>query len=161
MNASERSLHLTRIAAKAAYDRMATHVVAFDVSQQLAITDVFLIATANSDRQVSAVVDAVEEALRAEDAKRVRIEGDRDNRWVLVDFLDLVVHVMQPDERAEYALERLWGDCPRIELGLDGEDDPERTGAEPAAPAPPEADRPVESEDRSALADQVVDEESE
>ncbi|WOP17698.1 ribosome silencing factor [Raineyella sp. LH-20] len=119
MTATERSVHLARVAAQAAADKLATNLVAFDVSEQLAITDIFLVATAANDRQVGAVVDAIEEALHREDVKRTRIEGDRDQRWVLVDFLDLVVHVMQPDERALYALERLWGDCPRVELAVE------------------------------------------
>ncbi len=119
MTAVERSVHLTRVAAQAAADKLATDLVAFDVSEQLAITDIFLVATAANDRQVGAVVDAIEEALHREDVRRTRIEGDRDQRWVLLDFLDLVVHVMQPDERTLYALERLWGDCPRVDLGVE------------------------------------------
>ncbi|MEA5155122.1 ribosome silencing factor [Raineyella sp.] len=119
MTATERSVHLARVAARAAADKLATDLVAFDVSERLAITDIFLVATAANDRQVGAVVDAIEEALHREDAKRTRIEGDREQRWVLIDFLDVVVHVMQPDERALYALERLWGDCPRVELGVE------------------------------------------
>lgn len=119
MTATERSVHLARVAARAAADKLATDLVAFDVSERLAITDIFLVATAANDRQVGAVVDAIEEALHREDAKRTRIEGDREQRWVLIDFLDVVVHVMQPDERALYALERLWDDCPRVELGVE------------------------------------------
>ena len=119
MTATERSVHLAQVAAQAAADKLATNLVAFDVSEQLAITDIFLVATAANDRQVGAVVDAIEEALHREDVKRTRIEGDREQRWVLLDFLDLVVHVMQPDERTLYALERLWGDCPRIALGVE------------------------------------------
>lgn len=119
MTATENAVHLARIAAQAAADKLATDLVAFDVSQQLAITDVFLVVTAGSDRQVGAVVDAIEEALHKEGVKRKRIEGDRDRRWVLIDFLDLVVHVMQGEERSLYSLERLWGDCPRLELGVE------------------------------------------
>lgn len=119
MTATENAVHLARVAAQAAADKLATDLVAFDVSQQLAITDVFLVVTAGSDRQVGAVVDAIEEALRKEGVKRTRIEGDRDQRWVLIDFLDLVVHVMQGEERSLYSLERLWGDCPRLELGVE------------------------------------------
>lgn len=119
MTATENAVHLAHVAAQAAADKLATDLVAFDVSQQLAITDVFLVVTAGSDRQVGAVVDAIEEALRKEGVKRTRIEGDRDQRWVLIDFLDLVVHVMQGEERSLYSLERLWGDCPRLELGVE------------------------------------------
>lgn len=119
MTATEHAVHLARIAAAAASEKLATDIVAFDVSQQLAITDVFLVVTAGSDRQVGAVVDAVEESLHKEGVKRTRIEGDREQRWVLIDFLDIVVHVMQAEERSLYSLERLWGDCPHLELGVE------------------------------------------
>ncbi|GAA3614399.1 ribosome silencing factor [Microlunatus ginsengisoli] len=119
MTASEEALALTRIAAAAAADKLGTDIVAYDVSEQLAITDVFLVVTASNERQVGAVVDGIEEALREVDAKPVRREGDRQLRWVLLDYLELVVHVQHSDERQYYALERLWHDCPRIELGVD------------------------------------------
>lgn len=120
MSATERALAMTRAAAEAAVDKLGTDLVAFDVTEQLAITDVFLLATATNDRQVGAVVDAIEERLREEfDARPVRREGDRANRWVLLDYLDLVVHVQHTEERAFYALERLWHDCPRIALAVE------------------------------------------
>ncbi len=119
MTASEEALALTRIAAAAAADKLGTDIVAYDVSEQLAITDVFLVVTASNERQVGAVVDGIEESLREVDAKPVRREGDRQLRWVLLDYLELVVHVQHSDERQYYALERLWHDCPRIELGVD------------------------------------------
>jgi len=77
------------------------------------------VVTASNERQVGAVVDGIEEALRGIGAKPVRREGDRQLRWVLLDYLELVVHVQHSDERQYYALERLWHDCPRIELGVD------------------------------------------
>ena len=119
MTATEHALELTRKAAAAAADKLGTDLVAYDVSDQLAITDVFLVVTAGSERQVGAVVDGVEEALRELKAKPTRREGDREQRWVLLDYLDLVVHVQHSDERRYYALERLWHDCPRIDLGID------------------------------------------
>ena len=119
MTATEHALELTRVAAEAAADKLGTDIVAFDVSEQLAITDVFLVVTAANERQVGAVVDGVEEALRGVGAKPVRREGDREQRWVLLDYLDLVVHVQHSDERRFYALERLWQDTPPITLGLD------------------------------------------
>lgn len=75
--------------------------------------------TATNERQVGAVVDGVEEALRGLDAKPLRREGDRQQRWVLLDYYELVVHVQHSEERAFYALERLWHDCPEIDLQLD------------------------------------------
>ena len=119
MTATDRALELTRKAAEAAVDKLGTDLIAYDVSDQLAITDVFLVITASNERQVGAVVDGVEEALRGLDAKPVRREGDREQRWVLLDYLDLVVHVQHNEERKFYALERLWSDCPVIPLGLD------------------------------------------
>lgn len=119
MPATEHAIEITRIAAQAAADKLGTDIVAYDVSQQLAITDVFLLVTASNERQVGAVVDAIEEELYKHGVKRVRREGDRENRWVLIDFLDLVVHVQHTEEREFYALGRLWRDCPQIELPAD------------------------------------------
>ncbi|MBK8460310.1 MAG: ribosome silencing factor [Micropruina sp.] len=119
MTATDHAITLTRIAAQGAADKLGTDLVAFDVSEALGITDVFLIVTASNERQVGAVVDGIEEALLRAGVKRARREGDRENRWVLLDFLDIVVHVQHSEERNLYALERLWRDCPRIELALD------------------------------------------
>lgn len=117
MTATENAVEIARVAARAAVAKLAKDPVAFDVSDRLAITDVFLIVAATNERQVGAVVDAVEEALLKKGVKAVRREGDRENRWVLLDFLDTVVHVQHSEERALYALERLWKDCPRLDLG--------------------------------------------
>ena len=119
MTATDHALELTRVAAAAAVDKLGSDLVAYDVSDQLAITDVFLVVTAANERQVGAVVDGIEEALRSHDARPVRREGDRQQRWVLLDYLDLVVHVQHTEERQFYALERLWRDCPAIPLGVD------------------------------------------
>ncbi len=119
MTATERALELTRVAAAAAADKLGTDLIAYDVSEQLAITDVFLVVTAVNERQVGAVVDGIEEALRGLDAKPVRREGDRQQRWVLLDYLDVVIHIQHTEERKFYALERLWHDCPQISLGVD------------------------------------------
>ena len=116
MTASPRAVELATAAALAAADKLASDVVALDVSDQLVITDVFLLASAPNDRQVRAIVDAIEERLLAVGAKPVRREGERDGRWVLLDFGEIVVHVQHAEEREYYALERLWRDCPEIEL---------------------------------------------
>lgn len=113
---SEKAAELVREAALAAADKLAEDIVAFDVSEQLAITDAFVICSANNERQVGAIVDAIEERLRNIGAKPLRREGQRDGRWVLLDYFDIVVHVQHAEERAFYALERLWRDCPSIEL---------------------------------------------
>jgi len=116
LTASDRAIELATTAAVAAADKLATDVIALDVSDQLVITDVFLIASAPNDRQVRAIVDSIEERLMALGAKPHRREGEREARWVLLDFGDLVVHVQHAEEREYYSLERLWRDCPAIDL---------------------------------------------
>jgi ribosome-associated protein len=114
--ATDRARHLAIAAAEAAADKLADDIIAFDVSEQLVITDIFVVCSAPNDRQVRAIVDAVEERLRDMEAKPVRREGERDGRWVLIDYVDIVVHVQHAEERVYYALERLWKDCPTIAL---------------------------------------------
>ena len=111
MTATEHAVELVHAAARAAADKLAT-----DVSEQLAITDAFLLASGANDRQVKAIVDEIEDKLREIGAKPVRREGERDGRWVLIDYGEIVVHVQHSEERQFYALERLWRDCPVIEL---------------------------------------------
>lgn len=120
MTASDRSLDLARAAAAAAAEKLATTITGIDVSDQLALTDVFVIVSAESERQVGSIVDEVEDALRELGAKPARREGQREGRWVLIDFIDIVVHVQHDDEREFYELERLWKDCPAIDLGAVG-----------------------------------------
>jgi ribosome-associated protein len=119
MPASERAIELLTAAAEAAHDKKAENVLAFDVSEQLAITDAFLLASATNDRQVKAIVDEIEDKLREIGAKPIRREGERDGRWVLIDYGDVVVHVQHEEERQFYSLERLWRDCPVIALPAD------------------------------------------
>jgi ribosome-associated protein len=114
VTATEHSRELALLAAHAASDKLATDIVLIDVSDRLAITDVFVIATGNNERQVEAIVDEVEEKLRQAGEKPHRREGRRDGRWVLLDYGDVVVHVQHAEERVFYALERLWKDCPFI-----------------------------------------------
>jgi ribosome-associated protein len=116
VTATERAIELVNTAANAASDKLADNIVAFDVSEQLVITDAFLICSASNDRQVRAIVDEIEEKLRDIDAKPLRREGEREGRWVLLDYGDVVVHVQHAEERVFYALERIWRDCPVIPL---------------------------------------------
>ncbi|HEY5184868.1 MAG TPA: ribosome silencing factor [Actinomycetes bacterium] len=117
MTATPEVLTHVETAALAAADKLASDIVAFDVSDQLAITDAFLLCSAPNERQVQAIVDAVEERLlREHGVKPVRREGERDGRWVLLDYVDFVVHVQHGEERAYYSLERIWKDCPVIAL---------------------------------------------
>ena len=116
MPATERARELALSAAQAAADKKASDIVILDVADQLVITDAFIIASAPNERQVLAIVDAIEERLLSlpEKAKPVRREGDRTGRWVLLDYVDVVVHVQHSEEREFYALDRLWKDCPAI-----------------------------------------------
>jgi ribosome-associated protein len=116
LTASRRSVELAEAAVTAASDKLATDLLILDVSEQLVITDCFVLASAPNDRQVRAVVDAIEERLLQLGAKPVRREGERDGRWVLLDYFDIVVHVQHAEERTYYSLERLWKDCPTLPL---------------------------------------------
>ena len=116
MTASARSIELAEAAVVAAADKLASDLLILDVSDQLVITDCFVLASAPNDRQVRAVVDAIEEKLLALGAKPVRREGEREGRWVLLDYADIVVHVQHSEERTYYSLERLWKDCPSLPL---------------------------------------------
>lgn len=116
MTATARAIELTEIAALAAADKLAQDIVAYDVSEQLAITDVFLLCSGANDRQVRSIIDEVELRMRQAGASLVRREGEREGRWVLLDYLDVVVHVQNKEERVYYALERIWKDCPQIPL---------------------------------------------
>jgi ribosome-associated protein len=114
MPATTRAVELATAAAQAAADKLGQDILLLDVSEQLVITDVFVHASAPNDRQVLAIVDAIEERLRDMGAKPVRREGEKEGRWVLLDFGDVIIHVQHQEERVYYALERLWKDCPVI-----------------------------------------------
>jgi len=120
VSATEHAVELVQVAARAASEKKAEKIVAFDVSEQLAITDVFLLASASNDRQVRAIVEEIEDQLREQlNEKPIRREGHREGRWVLLDYADVVVHVQHTEERDFYSLERLWRDCPTIALPED------------------------------------------
>jgi ribosome-associated protein len=114
VTASPEAIDLALTAAQAAADKSATDVRVLDVSDQLVITDCFVLASAPTERGVQAITDEVQDRLRARGVKPVRREGESEGRWVLLDFVDLVVHVQHAEERAFYALERLWKDCPEV-----------------------------------------------
>jgi ribosome-associated protein len=127
VTATDAARDLALAAAAAAADKLAQNIVLIDVSERLVITDVFVIASGANERQVEAIVEEIERKLREErGVKPIRREGERDGRWVLLDFADIVVHVQHTEERGFYALERLWRDCPAIPF------DPR-----PAAASPP------------------------
>lgn len=114
MTATAEAVQMATVAALAADEKLAADVVVLDVSEQLVITDCFVIASAPNERQVNAIVDNVEEKLRVAGHKPVRREGTREGRWALLDYVDVVVHIQHNDERNFYALERLWKDCPVV-----------------------------------------------
>ncbi|MEV6525179.1 ribosome silencing factor [Longispora sp. NPDC051575] len=119
MTASERAVEIALAGAQAAADKKAENISIIDVSDHLVITDAFLIASAPNERQVLSIVDAIEEALLnlPDKAKPVRREGGNPSgRWVLLDFIDVVVHVQHNEEREFYGLDKLWKDCPIIEF---------------------------------------------
>jgi ribosome-associated protein len=120
MTATEEAVAVATVAARAASAKLAEDIVVIDVSDQLVITDLFVIASANNERQVNAIVDEVEEKMREAGHKPARREGTREGKWVLLDYVDVVVHVQHQDERNFYALDRLWRDCPLVPVDLDG-----------------------------------------
>lgn len=105
------------LAAEAASEKKAADVVVLDVAETLVITGYFVVATGSTDRHVRSIADEVEDQLREQGGiKPIGREGEREGRWVLLDFGDVVVHVFQPDERDFYRLEKLWADAPRVPL---------------------------------------------
>lgn len=121
MTATEQATQLTGVMARAAASKLGQDIVAMDVSQPLVIADVFLLVSASNERQIGAIVDAIEEAALANGGRPPRREGRAENRWVLLDFYDVIVHVMQTDYRQLYSLERLWKDVPRVPTGIEPE----------------------------------------
>lgn len=117
MMASERARELLTVAVSAAGEKQAEDLVALDVSQPLPFTDIFLLASGKNERQVVAIASEIEDRLIQSGVKPLRREGRAEGRWVLLDFGDLVVHVFHAEERAFYALERLWNDCPVLPIG--------------------------------------------
>jgi len=97
-------------------DKKAMEVVVLDLRQTPAFTDFFLLCSGQNQRQVHAIADAVEEALRAAKVRPNHVEGYDRGDWVLMDFFSFIVHVFTPQTREFYSLERLWGDAERIEV---------------------------------------------
>ena len=114
MPADPSAIRMATVAAHAANDKQAANIVVIDVSEQLVITDCFVIASAETERQVNAVAEEIEDKLQEAGHKVTRREGAREGRWVLLDFNEIVVHIQHVDERNFYALDRLWKDCPLV-----------------------------------------------
>ena len=129
MPALQSSIDDIRVAAAAADRMKATDIVAFDVTVPLGITDIMMVATASNERQVLAVAEEIERDLYLKCGKRQprEREGLTEGQWVLLDYGDFVIHVMHQESREYYRLERLWKDCPSIDLQLEhaeGEQEP-------------------------------------
>ena len=118
MSASINALKLAQLAAQEAAAKLGTQIVAIDVSDVFPLADIFLIITAANDRQVRSIADAISEKLAEENIKSVQTEGIAEGRWALLDFNDVIVHIQHAEERIFYDLERLWRDCPEVELDL-------------------------------------------
>jgi ribosome-associated protein len=100
-----------RIASIAA-DKKAIDLRVLDVSEIVGYTDYFVICSGNTERQAKAIFDGVYEELKRDGVRPRRVEGEREARWILVDYLDCVVHIFTPEARAYYRLEQLWGEAP-------------------------------------------------
>lgn len=117
MAARESTIKLTQKAAAAIADKLGRDLIAIDLSEQMVLSEVFLIATGRNEKQVEAIADEVERVLALSGEKPARRE--RSESWVLLDYSDLVVHIQSEEVRKYYMLDRLWNDCPRIELDLE------------------------------------------
>jgi len=113
---------LLRLAAEAVEAKKAADPIALDLRDLGGAADYFLICSGNSDVQVKAIADAVEDKLREHGARPWHVEGLQGRRWVLLDYVDLVVHVFHHQTREYYLLERLWGDARKVDLGLERAD---------------------------------------
>lgn len=116
MTASSDAITHAGIAARAAADKLAEDIVVVDVTERMPLADCFVLATGDNERMVDSIVDEVEEKLTETGVKPRLREGHRDNRWVLLDYGTIIVHVQRREERAYYALDRLYRDCPTVEV---------------------------------------------
>jgi len=112
------SAELARGIARIADDKQGEDLVALDVRQLVAYTDYLLLVTARNERLAKAIHDEIYARLKADGRLPARVEGEREARWVLLDYLDCVVHLFVPEMRERYRLERLWGEAQRLDLGL-------------------------------------------
>jgi ribosome-associated protein len=116
MAVGSKTIELTKLAAQALADKLGEDISAIDLSEQLVLNQVFLIATGNNEPQLDSMADEVQRRLREIGEKPARVEGT--GQWILLDYSDLVVHIQSKELRSYYMLDRLWNDCPKIELDL-------------------------------------------
>lgn len=131
MTAPQISIDRAKVAAKAADEKLGKNIAVIDVAGVMAITDVFVIVSADNERQVAAIVQEVEDDLTEQGVEPKRREGNRENRWVLLDYGNFVVHIQRDAEREFYGLDSLYADCPAIEVeGLEPYERPAAFGDE-------------------------------
>jgi ribosome-associated protein len=111
--ATEEAVAIGVAAAAAADERSARDIVLLEVADVLVVADLFVVASATNERQVAAITAAIEERLHAEGRKVLRREGTPASGWMLLDYGDVICHVMHEEQRGHYALERLWADVPK------------------------------------------------
>lgn len=131
MPATDEAVAIAVTAADAADDVKATDLTILDVADLLSLVDVFLLATASSDRQLKAVAERIEHRLREVGRKPLRREGSPASGWLLLDYGDLVCHLFSAEQRDFYSLERLWADVPRRDVGTGAPLSPERQSSVP------------------------------
>jgi ribosome-associated protein len=108
------TLNILEIAADAALDKLGKDLVAVDLTEQMVLSEVFLMVTGQNERQIDAIAENIELKLSSINERPVRRE--KSSHWILLDYEDLVVHIQTEEIRGYYMLERLWNDCPRIEI---------------------------------------------
>lgn len=116
MTATTRAIQIANIAAQAAAEKLGENIIALDVTEPMPLTDIFLLISGRNERQVAAIADEVEFKLLEAGIKYLRREGKETGRWILLDFGDVVCHIMHEEDRMYYSLERLWKDCPVVKL---------------------------------------------
>lgn len=116
MTATPKAIQVANIAAAAAVDKLAENLIALDVTEPMPLTDIFLLASGRNERQVASIADEIEIKLLEAGVKYLRREGKETGRWILLDFGDVVCHIMHEEDRMYYSLERLWKDCPVVKL---------------------------------------------
>jgi ribosome-associated protein len=116
MTASDQAVAIARVAVQAAEDKLGQDILVLDVSEKLGIADVFVMVSGANERQVGAIVDEIEKRTLQAGYRALRREGEREDSWVLLDFFDTIVHVQHVDARTHYSLDRLWKDCPVVDL---------------------------------------------
>ena len=116
MAAGKSVINLAQVAAEAIAEKLGVDIIAIDMTEQMVLSEVFLIATGSNEIQVDAIADGVFKAMAEIGEKPIRREGK--GQWILLDYSDLVVHIQSADLRRYYMLDRLWNDCPVIPLDI-------------------------------------------